>query len=80
MAICTLEIQLNLHSFVSIKIKSNGKNSKNNSKKEYLRFIRIIVSMFYTNDKNRLRQAMNEFNLEEVRFSFDYEGTKIILS
>jgi len=36
--------------------------------------------MFYTNDKNRLRQAMNEFNLEEVRFSFDYEGTKIILS
>jgi D-glycero-alpha-D-manno-heptose-7-phosphate kinase len=36
--------------------------------------------MFYANDKNRLRQAMIEFNLEEVRFSFDYEGTKIILS
>ena len=36
--------------------------------------------MFYASDKNRLRQAMIELNLEEVRFSFDYEGTKIILS
>jgi D-glycero-alpha-D-manno-heptose-7-phosphate kinase len=36
--------------------------------------------MFYANDKNKLREAMSKFNLEEVRFSFDYEGTKIILS
>jgi D-glycero-alpha-D-manno-heptose-7-phosphate kinase len=36
--------------------------------------------MFYANNKNKLREAMSKFNLEEVRFSFDYEGTKIILS
>lgn len=36
--------------------------------------------MFYANNKDKLRKAMSEFSLEEVRFSFDYEGTKIILS
>jgi D-glycero-alpha-D-manno-heptose-7-phosphate kinase len=36
--------------------------------------------MFYANDKNKLRKAMRGFSLEEVRFTFDYEGTKIILS
>jgi D-glycero-alpha-D-manno-heptose-7-phosphate kinase len=36
--------------------------------------------MFYANNKDKLREAMSKFNLEEVRFSFDYEGTKIILS
>jgi D-glycero-alpha-D-manno-heptose-7-phosphate kinase len=36
--------------------------------------------MFYANNKNKLREAMSKFNLEEVRFSFDYQGTKIILS
>jgi D-glycero-alpha-D-manno-heptose-7-phosphate kinase len=36
--------------------------------------------MFYAKNKNKLREAMSRFNLEEVRFSFDYEGTKIILS
>jgi D-glycero-alpha-D-manno-heptose-7-phosphate kinase len=36
--------------------------------------------MFYASNKNNLREAMAKFNLEEVRFSFDYEGTKIILS
>ena len=36
--------------------------------------------MFYASDRSKLRAAMNKYNLEEVRFSFDYEGTKIILS
>lgn len=36
--------------------------------------------MFYASDRSKLRAAMKKCNLEEVRFSFDYEGTKIILS
>ena len=36
--------------------------------------------MFYASDRSKLRAAMKKYNLEEVRFSFDYEGTKIILS
>jgi D-glycero-alpha-D-manno-heptose-7-phosphate kinase len=36
--------------------------------------------MFYSNDKERLRNSMTELNLEEVRFKFDFEGTKVILS
>jgi D-glycero-alpha-D-manno-heptose-7-phosphate kinase len=36
--------------------------------------------MFYASNRSKLRAAMNKYNLEEVRFSFDYEGTKIILS
>ena len=36
--------------------------------------------MFYANDKDRLRASMNEIGLEEVRFQFDFEGTKVILS
>lgn len=36
--------------------------------------------MFYASDKNKLRNAMSSLNLEEVRFKFDFEGTKIILS
>ena len=34
--------------------------------------------MFYTEDKTRLRKAMHEANLREVRFRFDFEGTKIV--
>jgi len=34
--------------------------------------------MFYAEDKARLRQAMGEAGLTEVRFRFDFEGTKII--
>lgn len=34
--------------------------------------------MFYTEDKRRLRHAMIEAGLKEVRFRFDFEGTKII--
>jgi D-glycero-alpha-D-manno-heptose-7-phosphate kinase len=36
--------------------------------------------MFYARDRNRLRQAMVEAGLEEVRFRFDFEGTKVVLS
>jgi len=34
--------------------------------------------MFYTEDKNRLRKAMKQAGLPEVKFGFDFEGTKII--
>lgn len=34
--------------------------------------------MFYAKDKARLRQAMRERGLTEVRFRFDFEGTKIL--
>lgn len=36
--------------------------------------------MFYANDKEMLRRKMAELRLEEVRFKFDFEGTKVILS
>lgn len=36
--------------------------------------------MFYAQDKERLRVELARFNLEEVRFKFDFEGTKVILS
>jgi D-glycero-alpha-D-manno-heptose-7-phosphate kinase len=36
--------------------------------------------MFYAADRSRLRQAMLEAGLEEVRFRFDFEGTKVVLS
>ena len=36
--------------------------------------------MFYARDRNRLRQAMIEAGLEEVRFRFDFEGSKVVLS
>jgi D-glycero-alpha-D-manno-heptose-7-phosphate kinase len=35
--------------------------------------------MFYAEDKTRLRHAMNEAGLKEVRFRFDYEGTKVVV-
>jgi D-glycero-alpha-D-manno-heptose-7-phosphate kinase len=34
--------------------------------------------MFYAGDKKRLRHAMREQGLQEVRFRFDFEGTKVI--
>lgn len=36
--------------------------------------------MFYTEDKTRLRHAMSQAGLKEVRFRFDFEGTKTIIS
>ncbi|PYS49857.1 MAG: galactokinase [Acidobacteria bacterium] len=34
--------------------------------------------MFYAEDRARLRHAMKKAGLEEVRFCFDFEGTKIL--
>ena len=34
--------------------------------------------MFYTEDKTKLRHAMREQGLKEVRFKFDFEGTKLL--
>lgn len=34
--------------------------------------------MFYTEDKARLRHAMLQAGLQEVRFHFDFEGTKVV--
>jgi D-glycero-alpha-D-manno-heptose-7-phosphate kinase len=34
--------------------------------------------MFYAADKTRLRHAMREKGLQEVRFRFDFEGTKVV--
>jgi D-glycero-alpha-D-manno-heptose-7-phosphate kinase len=36
--------------------------------------------MFYAQDRNRLRHAMRAAGLEEVRFRFDFEGAKVVLS
>jgi D-glycero-alpha-D-manno-heptose-7-phosphate kinase len=36
--------------------------------------------MFYTEDKARLRHAMWNCGLKEVRFKFDFEGTKLVIS
>lgn len=34
--------------------------------------------MFYANEKTKLRQAMRSVGLKEVRFRFDFEGTKLL--
>lgn len=36
--------------------------------------------MFYAKDRGKLRKAMTRAGLEEVRFHFDFEGTKVILA
>lgn len=36
--------------------------------------------MFYAADRNKLRHAMSKAGLEEVRFGYDFEGTKVVLS
>ncbi len=36
--------------------------------------------MFYAADRNKLRHAMARAGMEEVRFRFDFEGTKVVLS
>jgi D-glycero-alpha-D-manno-heptose-7-phosphate kinase len=35
--------------------------------------------MFYAEEKTRLRQAMRQAGLQEVRFRFDFEGTKVLV-
>jgi D-glycero-alpha-D-manno-heptose-7-phosphate kinase len=36
--------------------------------------------MFYASDRTKLRHAMAHAGLEEVRFRFDFEGTKVLFS
>lgn len=36
--------------------------------------------MFLAHDRNKLRRAMAGAGLEEVRFKFDFEGTKVVMS
>jgi D-glycero-alpha-D-manno-heptose-7-phosphate kinase len=36
--------------------------------------------MFYAEDKATLRHAMRQSGLKEVRFQFDFEGTKLVIS
>jgi D-glycero-alpha-D-manno-heptose-7-phosphate kinase len=36
--------------------------------------------LFYASDRNKLRHAMSRAGLEEVRFHFDFEGTKVLLT
>jgi D-glycero-alpha-D-manno-heptose-7-phosphate kinase len=36
--------------------------------------------MFYAGDRARLRRVLNQAGLEEVRFRFDFEGSKVVLS
>ncbi len=35
--------------------------------------------MFYAEDKLPVRKAMHEAGLKEVRFRFDFEGTKVVI-
>jgi D-glycero-alpha-D-manno-heptose-7-phosphate kinase len=35
--------------------------------------------MFYAEDRRKLREAMDHAGLEEVRFRFDFEGTKVLI-
>ena len=36
--------------------------------------------MFYASERKKLRKEMRELGMQEVRFRFDFEGTKVILS
>ena len=36
--------------------------------------------MFMAEDRNKLRHAMAKAGLEEMRFRFDFEGTKVVMS
>lgn len=36
--------------------------------------------MFYANDQIKLRCAMSSVGMQEVRFRFDFEGTKVVIS
>jgi D-glycero-alpha-D-manno-heptose-7-phosphate kinase len=36
--------------------------------------------MFLAEDKSRLRRAMGEEGLEELRFKFDFDGSKVLFS
>ena len=51
--------------------KSNSEYNKN-------QIVIIDEKLFYANDKIKLRHTMKSIGLEEVRFSFDFEGTKVL--
>jgi D-glycero-alpha-D-manno-heptose-7-phosphate kinase len=36
--------------------------------------------MFYASDTEKLKSAMKKIGAQEVRFRFDFEGTKIIMT
>ena len=36
--------------------------------------------MFYAKDKERLESRFSKLGLEQVKFKFDFEGTKVIMS
>ena len=36
--------------------------------------------MFFSEEKSRLRRAMTEAGMREVRFRFDFEGTKVVVN
>jgi D-glycero-alpha-D-manno-heptose-7-phosphate kinase len=36
--------------------------------------------MFMAKDRTQLRKVMTDTGLEEVRFKFDFEGTKVVTS
>lgn len=36
--------------------------------------------MFVAKDREKLRSSMTEVGLEEIRFNFDFEGTKVVMS
>ena len=36
--------------------------------------------MFMAHDRNKLRYTMAHAGLDEVRFKFDFEGTKVVMS
>ena len=36
--------------------------------------------MFYASDKSRLRHALTQAGMREIRFRFDFEGTKVVAS
>jgi D-glycero-alpha-D-manno-heptose-7-phosphate kinase len=36
--------------------------------------------MFYTHNPQQLRKAMEKEGLQEMRFKFDFEGTKVVIS
>jgi D-glycero-alpha-D-manno-heptose-7-phosphate kinase len=36
--------------------------------------------MFYASDREKLRAEMSRLAMEEVRFQFDFEGTKVLFS
>jgi D-glycero-alpha-D-manno-heptose-7-phosphate kinase len=36
--------------------------------------------MFYAHDREKLRKMMKSYGFPEVRFKFDHEGTRVVLS